>query len=211
MRQHHFELYCKDIESVKNYDKAKADNFKNWHCHHILETHNSDGERRLVDISPDELKALGMYYNVPAEQLIFMSSSEHLSLHNKGKLSPKTVEHRNKISEALKGRPLSEEHRKKLSETLKGRTISKETRKKIGEAKKGEKNPNYGKHLSEETKNKLSEALSGRKFSEEHKKKIGKTKKGNTYVRGSQWYNNGEKCVRARECPEGFVPGRLRK
>lgn len=207
MRQHHFELYCKDIESVKNYDKAKADNFKNWHCHHILETHNSDGERRLVDISHDELKALGMYYNVPAEQLIFMSSSEHLSLHNKGKLSPKTVEHRNKISEALKGRPLSEEHRKKLSETLKGRTFSEEHKKKIGEAKKGKP----GKPLSEETKNKLSEALSGRKFSEEHKKKIGKTKKGNTYVRGSRWYNNGEKCVRARECPEGFVLGRLRK
>lgn len=207
MRQHHFELYCKDIESVKNYDKAKADNFKNWHCHHVLETHNSDGERRLVDISHDELKALGMYYNVPAEQLIFMSSSEHLSLHNKGKLSPKTVEHRNKISEALKGRPLSEEHRKKLSETLKGRTFSEEHKKKIGEAKKGKP----GKPLSEETKNKLSEALSGRKFSEEHKKKIGKTKKGNTYVRGSRWYNNGEKCVRARECPEGFVPGRLRK
>lgn len=52
--------YCKDIENVENFEKAKADNFKGWHCHHRLETHNSDGERRLVDISHNELKALGM-------------------------------------------------------------------------------------------------------------------------------------------------------
>ena len=31
--------YCKDYENIENYDKALADNFKGWHCHHRLETH----------------------------------------------------------------------------------------------------------------------------------------------------------------------------
>ena len=69
--------YCKDIENVENFEKAKADDFVGWNCHHRLETHNSDGERRLVDISHNELKALGMYYNRPADELIFLTSREH--------------------------------------------------------------------------------------------------------------------------------------
>ena len=51
-----FKRYCKDYENIENYEKAKADDFKNWEVHHRLETHNSDGERRLVDITADELK-----------------------------------------------------------------------------------------------------------------------------------------------------------
>ena len=29
-------------------------------------------------------------------------------------------------------------------------------------------------------------------------------------TRQTRWWNNGVKCVRARECPEGFVAGRLK-
>ena len=169
--KHKFERYCKDYENIENYDKAKADNFKNWDCHHRLETHTSDGERRLVDITKKELIALGMYYNRPAEELIFMKHSEHSSLHKP----------------------------------------SDDTKKKMSEAKKVKPIWNKGIPMSDETKKKLSEALKGKTFSEEHKKKIGETKKGNTYVRGCHWYNNGNKCIRAKECPPGFVPGRLRK
>ena len=71
--KHLFELYCKDYENIENYDKALADNFKGWCVHHRLETHNSDGERLLVDITRDELKALGMCYNRPASELIFLT------------------------------------------------------------------------------------------------------------------------------------------
>ena len=80
-----FERYCKDYENIENYKKAKADNFKGWHCHHRLETHNSDDERRPIDITVAELKALGMYYNRPASELIFLTSREHKSLHSKEK------------------------------------------------------------------------------------------------------------------------------
>src|SRR5574344_580308 len=74
--------FCINIEQVENYELAKADNFKGWTIHHRLETHNSDGERRLVDLSKKELISLSTYYHRPASELIFMKSSEHCKLHH---------------------------------------------------------------------------------------------------------------------------------
>ena len=171
--KHRFERYCKNPENIENYEAAKKDNFIGWDCHHRLETNNSDGERREVDILAAELQSLGMYWNRPASELIFLTISEHQFLHQKGK-------------------PRSEETKKKMSE-----------------AKKGNKY-NLGKKHSEETKKKLSEAAKGKHLSEETKKKLSEAKKGkNIWIKGSHWYNNGEKCVRAKECPEGFIPGRI--
>ena len=127
--KHNFERFCKCYEDIENYQKAKADNFKGWDCHHRLETHNSDGERRLVDITVAELKALGMYYNRPANELVFLRKGEHTALR---KVSSET---RNKLSEA--GKNISEETRKKLSMASKGHPVSEETRNKIGAANKG--------------------------------------------------------------------------
>lgn len=70
-------------EAIENYELAKADNFEGWERHHRLETHNSDGVRRLVDLSIAELKALDMYYNRPPEELIWLRNSEHSKLHMK--------------------------------------------------------------------------------------------------------------------------------
>ena len=153
-----YKQYCKDYKNIENYDKALKDNFKGWNCHHRLETHNLDGERREVDITRRELLALDMYYNRPADELIFMTIYEHSRLH------------------------------------MKGKHPSEETRKKISEANKGENHPFYGKHHSEEAKKKNSEAHIG-----------------NTNVRGRHWFNNGKISKRAYECPEGFVPGRIKK
>ena len=171
--RYYFQNYCKDYENIENYEKAKADNFRCWQCHHRLETHNSDGERRLVNISTAELKALGMYYNRPASELIFMTMYEHRRLH-------------------MKGEKLSEETKKKLSEAHKDQTPW-----------------NKGKKLSEEHKKKMAEANKGKHRSEETKKKIAEASKGNKNVRGTRWYNNGKISKRAKECPKGFVPGRL--
>lgn len=151
-----FEKYCKEPEKIENYQKAKKDNFKGWECHHRLETHTSDGIRRPVDIPHKELIALGLYYNRPPEELIFLTESEHNAFR-------------------------------------KGKKLSEEAKQKMRAAKKGEKNPMYGKHLSEETKKKLSEA-----------------NKGNTNTKGMRWFNNGKISTMAKECPDGFVPGRLR-
>ena len=159
-------MYCTEPENIENYDKAKADNFVGWCIHHRLETHTSDGERRLVDITRDELKALGMYYNRPASELIYLTFAEYTSLHWKGK-------------------HLSEDTRKKLSDIAKN--MSDETKKKIGAASKGNKHF-LGKHHNKEAKKKIGSAM----------KKL-------------YWYNNGETNTRAKDCPPGFVPGRLQK
>ena len=127
-------FYCKEPENIENYQKALADNFNGWQVHHRLETHNSDGERRLVDITMEELIALGMYWHRPADELIFLTESEHKSLHQKG------------------------------NKNMLGKHHSEETRKKIGEAEKGEKNPMYGKHHSEETRRKMREAKKGMRW-----------------------------------------------
>ena len=172
--KHNFKFYCKDYENIENYDKAKADEFVGWNCHHRLETHNSDGERRAVYITASELQALGMYYERPASELIFLTSSEHNTLHHKGKL-------------------ISEEHKKKVSEASKGNKHA------------------LGYRHSKETRKKISDAHKGKYRSDETKKKIAEASKGNKNVRGTRWYNNGKISKRANECPDGFVPGRIKK
>lgn len=107
MELKHYRHYCEDIENVENFEKAKKDNFKGWDCHHRLETHNSDGERREVNISRKELIAIDMYYNRPAEELIFLTTKEHYTLHYKGKQAWN------------KGKSPSEKARKKMSDAKK--------------------------------------------------------------------------------------------
>ena len=123
---HGFQNYCKNYEDIENYQKALADNFIGWDCHHRLETHTSDGERRLVDITVAELKALCMYYSRPASELVFMKISEHIKLHNrwnKGKqIGHRSEETKRKISESMKGKKFSKEHKKKIAEAQKGNT-----------------------------------------------------------------------------------------
>lgn len=110
--------------------------------------------------------------------------------------------HRNP-EKVRRGFKYSEKHNRKLSE--------------IGKTKTGKLNNFYGRHHSEATRKKLSEVrkgipnvatslrFKGTKLSEEHKQKDREA------MLGMKFWNNGEKSVRARECPPGFVPGRLKK
>ena len=190
-----YKQYCKDFENIENYEKAKKDNFVGWECHHRLETHTPEGERRGEDISHKELIALGLYYNRPAEELIFLTVKEHNAF-KKGKPT------------WSKGKKFSEEYRKKISEGNKGKKLSEETRRKIGASKKGKQlgkdNPFYGKKHSEEAREKMREAKKGKKLSEETREKLSEAKKG------LHWFNNGKINIRAKECPEGFVAGMLK-
>lgn len=70
-----------ETEEIENYKVAKENDFKGWCIHHRLETHNSDGEKRIVNLTVKELKELGMYFNRPAKELIFLTRSEHSKLH----------------------------------------------------------------------------------------------------------------------------------
>lgn len=114
-----YKRICDDIENVENYGKALADDFKGWELHHRLETHTSDGERRLVNITSRKLKALGMYYHRPANELIFLTIKEHRS-YNEG--LPCSEEKRDKLSESNKGKhfkkTLTKEERAKWQKIL---------------------------------------------------------------------------------------------
>ena len=172
--------YCKDdISRIENYDKAISDQDKMWQCHH----------RREITTPRKQLIENNQYFNRPADELIFLTKSEHKSLHNK----------------EIK---FSDEIKIKLSEAHKGMKLSEETKQKMSIAKKGIKR----KPFTEETKRKMSEAHKGKKrkpFTEETKRKMSEAMKYK-YI-GCCWFNNGIIAVRAKSCPEGFVKGRLKK
>lgn len=114
--------YTSEWHNVENYEKAKADDFKGWICHHRLETHNSDGERRMIDLSGEELRALGMYYNRPASELVFLTRCEHMRIHQPVRYvdddTRKIISE--KSSKAQKGKPKSKEAIAKSAESRKG-------------------------------------------------------------------------------------------
>lgn len=69
--------YCERgrIEEIENYDLAKADNFVKWEIHH----------RNGLYCSRKELKSKKLYWNRPPEELIFLTWSEHASLHKRAR------------------------------------------------------------------------------------------------------------------------------
>lgn len=103
--------FCKeDISKIENYDKAVNDNLQTWHCHHRTEIWWNCSKQELLDND--------CYYNRKACELIFLTPTEHLRLHNMGK-------------------SLSAETRRKISK----RVISKETRRKMADGQKGKSKP----------------------------------------------------------------------
>lgn len=71
--------YCSDgIEHIENYFEALADGFDRWCIHHRLEF-TMEGDLAHTSSS---LKRLGMYYNRPSFEPVFMRVADHRSMHN---------------------------------------------------------------------------------------------------------------------------------
>ena len=137
-QRRNWDKFCSEpIDKIEHYEEALAEDFAGWCIHHRLEIQESKR------VSRQELKDQGLYYDRPANELVFMTNGEHMKLHMTGKHH--SEEHRQKIAESLKCKHRSAEHRKKLSEAL-----------------SGEKNPMYGKHHSEESRKKIAEAKRGK-------------------------------------------------
>lgn len=139
--------YCNgDVFKIENYKEAMADNSQTWDLHHRLETHTSEGLRRKVPITQIELEALEMYYQRPAEELIFMKQADHKYLHQKGG-------------------HLSEAHRRSISVKNRLNAVTRcsaEMRRKLSEIAKARKEKYFlGHHHTEETKRILSENHKG--------------------------------------------------
>lgn len=67
---------CEDISLIENYEQAINDKDHTWHCHHRLEI---QGDNVLT---MNNLKKLDLYLNRPANELIFLTASEHHKLHS---------------------------------------------------------------------------------------------------------------------------------
>lgn len=191
---------CEDISSIENYEKAIADK-RTWHCHHRKETDENLTNKQLIE--------MGLYYNRPAAELIFLHPSDHISAHQKGRTPwnkgvPGTEDFRKKMSEVTSGennpfygRHHTEETKKKISEAHKGMRLSEETKRRLSEMNKGRNNHFFGKHHSEETRKKWSLKRSGK----------------NNPQYGKRLYNNGIKeafCFEGQQ-PEGWVRGKIKR
>ena len=95
--------FCKDFTKIENYEKAIADKAQTWHCHHRIELIATGA---VVDSTKQDLIDWGIYYNRPANELIFLTQAEHTALHMKG--------NKNRV-----GKQFSEDAKKKMSEAQK--------------------------------------------------------------------------------------------
>ena len=126
--------FCYELDKIENYELAKSENFIGWVLHHRLETHFSNGELRPkhCNITVKELKSLDMYYNRPANELIFMRKSEHRKLHCllDSNFKPQFG------NQHTKGFHPSAESRAKMSKAAKNVVHTQEWNKKVGESQK---------------------------------------------------------------------------
>lgn len=98
-----------DITQIENYEKAINDDTQTWDCHHRKEIE--------LKLSVKQLDELGLYLNRPASELIFLTKSEHVRLHQSGK--PKSEEHKQILRQKAKEQFSTEEGRKKTSDATK--------------------------------------------------------------------------------------------
>ena len=70
--------YCsEDISLIENYQQALSDEERTWEIHHRREC---DSEGRTL-LAHKQLKEMGLYFNRPASELIFVTRSMHWKLH----------------------------------------------------------------------------------------------------------------------------------
>ena len=145
-------ICCEDLSLIENYDIAIKSN-EIFDCHHRLE----------LNYSMNELKQMNLYYNRPANELIFLSKHDHISLHHKGKILSNDI--KQKISKSKTGQTHTEEAKQKISKSMSGRKqyeMTDEIRQKQSISHKGKISPMKGKHHSEESKEKNRKAHIGK-------------------------------------------------
>lgn len=103
---------------IENYEQAKADGFRGWCIHHRLEL-NPDGTTRFTK---NELVNKGLYWNRPAEELVYMRITEHYDIHRK---SNSLLKRKKMLGRKLRSKTASE--RKHLSTIAKKQWARKHT------------------------------------------------------------------------------------
>lgn len=127
------EKYCIDYTKIENYDTAIKSPLR-YDLHHRREISENKSKSDLIEEN--------LYYNRPAEELIFIEAREHRILHKAGKHC--SGETKKKMSDAKKGIFAGEKN------PMFGKHPSAESRQKMSENNcrywKGKLGPNRGKH-----------------------------------------------------------------
>lgn len=153
---------------IENYDEAAADKTQTWDCHHRLEIQGPFKNSKKL------LIRCGMYYGVPASQLVFMTHAEHIGMHAGNRPETSLC----KMSAAKKGKPGNRRGVKTSSATCQklreiGRRFHWYTDGKT--TVRAETCPagfTRGRSFSESTLAKIHKSRSGRKLSPELRRKI---------------------------------------
>lgn len=143
-----------------------------------------------------------------------------IGLGNKGKII--SEEHKRRISAKNKGFKWSEKQKENHSERIKLAMNRPEVKLLISQKTKDalSREDVHNKLIEShklamnrpEVKLKLSESHKGCAITDEQKIKISESLKGkNNWSKGSHWYNNGEINICSKECPIGFIKGRIKK
>ena len=103
--------YCSEpIENIENYEEAIRSE-EMWEIHHRLEI-DSDGHQH----TPKELIARGLYYDRPANELIFLTRKAHRRLHAKAiEIHERLRETSRNAYESWRGKKHSDSARVKMS------------------------------------------------------------------------------------------------
>lgn len=95
INEYRVKKFCnEDPQLIENYEKAISDKTKTWDCHHRLEE---------LGFTKENLIYLGLYYKVPADELIFLTRQEHIDIHKKGRKRPKEVVEKMRKTRAERG------------------------------------------------------------------------------------------------------------
>lgn len=129
--------FCREgeLEKIENYEQAINDKENMWVCHHRLEL-TLEGE--FANYKKDLIR-MGMYYNRPAFELIFMTNADHKKMHSH--VQPCSNETKKKLAKVMIGTKglrcgakLSEETKEKLRQVNLGKKHSPEEIQKMREA-----------------------------------------------------------------------------
>ena len=78
INKYYAKRFCsEDIALIENYHEAIADQTKMWDTHHRREC----DENGQTLFTKKQLKEMGLYFNRPASELIFVTRSMHWKLH----------------------------------------------------------------------------------------------------------------------------------
>lgn len=155
----------KDLNVRLSHHIYQCKNVKNHKCNWINYLLNLNEKPVIKEIETSRSDSKNNLHKLLINREIFLIS-ENILKHNLTNLTKggegcfgyiHTEEHKQKISNLLKGRVYSEATKKKIGEKSKGRFHSNLTKEKISASLIGDKNHFYGKKHSKETRQKISQ------------------------------------------------------